>query len=80
VSGVDNKLVDLERSPDDVGLLNDIFRGFHTIKGGAGFLNATELVNVCHLTENLFDKTAQQRAVGDAGNDGRHPGGDLGRA
>lgn len=56
LSGVDNKLVDLERSPDDVGLLNDIFRGFHTIKGGAGFLNATELVNVCHLTENLFDK------------------------
>jgi chemotaxis protein histidine kinase CheA len=38
------------------GLLNDIFRGFHTIKGGAGFLNATELVTLCHLTENLFDK------------------------
>jgi len=56
LSGVDNKLVDLERSPDDRSLLNDIFRGFHTIKGGAGFLNATELVTLCHLTENLFDK------------------------
>ncbi|MCB1915294.1 MAG: chemotaxis protein CheA [Rhodocyclaceae bacterium] len=56
LSGVDNKLVDLERAPDDRGLLNDIFRGFHTIKGGAGFLNATELVTLCHLTENLFDK------------------------
>ena len=56
LSGVDNKLVDLERSPDDRGLLNDIFRGFHTIKGGAGFLNATELVTLCHLTESLFDK------------------------
>lgn len=56
LSGVDNKLVDLERAPDDKGLLNDIFRGFHTIKGGAGFLNATELVALCHLTENLFDK------------------------
>ncbi|MCM8565538.1 chemotaxis protein CheA [Thauera linaloolentis] len=56
LSGVDNKLVDLERSPDDRGLLNDIFRGFHTIKGGAGFLNAAELVTLCHLTENLFDK------------------------
>ncbi|MCC4116875.1 chemotaxis protein CheA [Aromatoleum toluclasticum] len=55
LSGVDNKLVDLERSPDDRGLLNEIFRGFHTIKGGAGFLNATELVTLCHLTENLFD-------------------------
>ena len=56
LSDVDNKLVDLERSPEDRRLLNDIFRGFHTIKGGAGFLNATELVTLCHLTENLFDK------------------------
>ena len=56
LSDVDNKLVDLERSPDDRHLLNDIFRGFHTIKGGAGFLNATELVSLCHLTENLFDR------------------------
>ncbi|MCL2075013.1 MAG: chemotaxis protein CheA [Betaproteobacteria bacterium] len=56
LSDVDNKLVDLEKSPDDLGLLNDIFRGFHTIKGGAGFLNATELVTLCHHTEALFDK------------------------
>jgi len=56
LSGVDNKLVDLEQNPQDHGLLNDIFRGFHTIKGGAGFLNAAELVTLCHLTENLFDK------------------------
>ena len=56
LSDVDNKLVDLEKTPEDRRLLNDIFRGFHTIKGGAGFLNATELVTLCHLTENLFDK------------------------
>jgi two-component system, chemotaxis family, sensor kinase CheA len=56
LSGVDNKLLDLEKNPQDKGLLNDIFRGFHTIKGGAGFLNASELVTLCHLTENLFDK------------------------
>jgi len=46
----------LEKNPGDSGLLNEIFRGFHTIKGGAGFLNAGELVTLCHLTENLFDK------------------------
>lgn len=56
LSGVDNKLVDLEQNPNDHNLLNEIFRGFHTIKGGAGFLNATELVTLCHLTENLFDR------------------------
>ncbi|TCV90791.1 chemotaxis protein CheA [Sulfurirhabdus autotrophica] len=56
LSEVDNKLVELEKSPNDKAMLNDIFRGFHTIKGGAGFLNANELVALCHRTENLFDK------------------------
>ena len=56
LSDVDGKLIDLEKFPNDRKLLNDIFRGFHTIKGGAGFLNANELVTLCHLTENLFDK------------------------
>lgn len=56
LSSVDNKLVDLEKTPHEKGLLNEIFRGFHTIKGGAGFLNAHELVTLCHLTENLFDR------------------------
>ena len=56
LSGVDNKLVDLEKAPGDRGLLNEIFRGFHTIKGGAGFLKAAELVKLCHATENLLDR------------------------
>ncbi|MCC7549485.1 MAG: chemotaxis protein CheA [Burkholderiales bacterium] len=55
LAAVDNKLVDLEKHPQDKQLLNEIFRGFHTIKGGAGFLNLSELVALCHLTENLFD-------------------------
>jgi two-component system chemotaxis sensor kinase CheA len=56
LSDVDSKLMELEKYPADRKLLNEIFRGFHTIKGGAGFLNATELVTLCHITENLFDK------------------------
>ncbi len=56
LSDVDSKLMELEKNPSDGALLNEIFRGFHTIKGGAGFLNAGELVTLCHLTENLFDK------------------------
>jgi two-component system chemotaxis sensor kinase CheA len=56
LSDVDSKLMELEKYPNDSKLLNEIFRGFHTIKGGAGFLNAGELVTLCHLTENLFDK------------------------
>ena len=53
---VDRRLVELEKTPGDSELLNTVFRGFHTIKGGAGFLEATALVNLCHKTENLFDK------------------------
>lgn len=49
------QLVDLEKSPEDSDLLNAIFRGFHTVKGGAGFLSLTELVDVCHGAENVFD-------------------------
>jgi len=56
LSDVDSKLMELEKYPADSKLLNEIFRGFHTIKGGAGFLNAGELVGICHITENLFDK------------------------
>ena len=48
--------MELEKRPEDKALLNDIFRGFHTIKGGAGFLNVGPMVNLCHRTENLFDK------------------------
>ena len=63
---VDSKLLMLEQAPHDHGLLNDIFRGFHTIKGGAGFLNATELVTLCHLTENLFDRLRNDQLALDA--------------
>ena len=63
---VDNKLIALETSPHDARLLDDIFRGFHTIKGGAGFLNATALVELCHLTESLFDRLRTRSLALDA--------------
>ena len=49
------QLVELESRPDDMDLLNAIFRGFHTVKGGAGFLQLNELVECCHIAENVFD-------------------------
>jgi len=49
------QLVELENNPEDKDLLNAIFRGFHTVKGGAGFLSLTELVDTCHGAENVFD-------------------------
>ena len=53
------QLVELENNPGDTELLNAIFRGFHTVKGGAGFLAMTELVDACHGAENVFDLLRQ---------------------
>ncbi|NMP32931.1 chemotaxis protein CheA [Thalassotalea sp. M1531] len=55
LEALSEQLVELENDPDNADLLNAIFRGFHTVKGGAGFLSLTELVDCCHGAENVFD-------------------------
>jgi two-component system chemotaxis sensor kinase CheA len=52
---VEEHLLALERDPNNKETLNAVFRSFHTIKGGAGFMGLPALVAACHLTENLFD-------------------------
>jgi len=52
---VEEHLLRLERDPDNKETLNAVFRSFHTIKGGAGFMGLPAMVTACHLTENLFD-------------------------
>ena len=66
LESLSEQLVELENDPDNADLLNAIFRGFHTVKGGAGFLALTELVDVCHGAENVFDilrNTNNERTV-----------------
>lgn len=60
VEEISENLVSLENSPNDFDVLNDLFRGFHTIKGGAGFLEINSLVHICHTVENLFDLLRNQ--------------------
>ncbi len=55
VEQLGEQLVDLEQRPGDADLLNAIFRGFHTIKGGAGFLGIDPLVKTCHRAEDVFN-------------------------
>ncbi len=52
---LNEQLVELENSPEDSDLLNAVFRGFHTIKGGAGFLAIDVMVAICHRTEDIFN-------------------------
>ena len=55
LESLSEELVELENDVDNADLLNSIFRGFHTVKGGAGFLSLGDLVDVCHGAENIFD-------------------------
>ncbi len=60
------QLVSLEQTPDDTELLNAVFRGFHTIKGGASFIALTALVDVCHIAEDTFNQLRQGERTIDA--------------
>lgn len=61
------QLVDLEASPNDMELLNAVFRAFHTVKGGAGFLGLTPMVELCHRGEDLLNEARNGSIVLDAG-------------
>lgn len=56
LAGIDRMILGMGKRPADRKILNDIFRGFRTIKDGGALLGATELVALCHLTESLFDR------------------------
>lgn len=56
---LNGQLVELEQRPQDRDLLNAVFRSFHTIKGGGGFLGLTPLVAVCHRAEDVFNVLRQ---------------------
>lgn len=55
LEAIEVHVLDLEQSPDDVDIINNIFRPFHTIKGVSGFLNLTTINKLAHSTENLLD-------------------------
>ncbi|NID16849.1 chemotaxis protein CheA [Luteibacter yeojuensis] len=61
------QLVDLESSPGDVDLLNAVFRAFHTVKGGAGFLGLNPMVELCHRAEDLLNEARNGAVVLNAG-------------
>jgi len=55
IETLNEELVELEQRPNDSDLLNSVFRSFHTIKGGAGFLSLIPLVELCHRAEDVFN-------------------------
>jgi two-component system chemotaxis sensor kinase CheA len=58
-----DQLVALEAQPRDSELLNAVFRAFHTVKGGAGFLAVRPMVELCHRAEELLNDARNQRVL-----------------
>ena len=56
---LDQRFVALESDPANKELLNEIFRAVHSMKGSAGFLGFTHLVDVAHRAENILNKLRQ---------------------
>ncbi|ALA82427.1 chemotaxis protein CheA [Stenotrophomonas maltophilia] len=57
------QLVSLEQAPQDSEQLNAVFRGYHTLKGGAGFLGVTAMVELCHAAEEALGIARAGQAV-----------------
>jgi len=55
LSGVEAQLLALEQDPGNAEAINTIFRGFHTIKGLAGFLEFPKIQRFAHEVETLLD-------------------------
>ncbi|MBY0504891.1 MAG: chemotaxis protein CheA [Bryobacteraceae bacterium] len=57
---VEIQMMTLEKDPGDMEAINTVFRGFHTIKGLAGFLDFADIREVAHETETLLDLARNQ--------------------
>ena len=66
IEGLDSieiKLMELEENPDDMDIINSIFRPFHTIKGVSGFVNLNKINKLAHSAESLLDKARSKQLV-----------------
>ena len=63
---LDVELVKLERNPNDMELLGNIFRLVHTVKGTCGFLGLPRLESVAHAGENILGKLRDGEMVASA--------------
>lgn len=67
LADLDTRLIELERRRGDAALLDAAFRGFHTIKGSAGFLGLEALVDLCDRSESVLDRVRRGVLTLDAG-------------
>jgi len=60
---LDTTLLELEDSPQDLDLVNRVFRALHTIKGSGAMFGFDDIANFTHSLENIFDKVRNTELV-----------------
>src|SRR3990170_9141533 len=58
---VESKILQLEENPEDVDIINCIFRPIHSMKGSAGFLGMKDIGKVSHELETLLDEARKAK-------------------
>ena len=61
LQSIGEKLMQLEQSPNDVDLMNELFRPVHTLKGNSGLFDFPEMTRVLHASEDLMDMVRNGR-------------------
>jgi two-component system, chemotaxis family, sensor kinase CheA len=58
---LDSPLLELEESPDDLDMVNRVFRALHTIKGSGAMFGFDDIADFTHDLENVFDKVRNEQ-------------------
>lgn len=61
IENLESKLLELEKDPNNEELINAAFRSMHTLKGGAGFLGLTAIVEVAHRAEDILGRLKERK-------------------
>ncbi len=61
LESIEPNLLELEKEPDNLALLDDIFRPMHSLKGASGFLGLNKINSLAHKGENVLDELRKGR-------------------
>ena len=56
LESIEPNLLELEKTPENLSLLNEIFRPMHSLKGASGFLGLNKINVLAHRAENILDE------------------------
>ncbi|MCD4829054.1 MAG: chemotaxis protein CheA [Candidatus Cloacimonetes bacterium] len=63
IEELETEVIELENSPTNKEIINNVFRPFHTLKGVSGFMGLKKLNKICHETESLLDMVRNDKLL-----------------